>query len=342
MAYTTIDKPSSYFNTKLYTGTGSSLANTGIGFKPDFVWVKSRSDATDHALYDSNRGVQKDLISNSTATETTQTTGLTSFDSDGFTVGALAKLNTSSSTYISWNWLGSNTTSSNTSGTITSTVCVNQTNGFSIVKWTGNGTVGATVGHGLGVAPAMFIVKDRNVARSWVTYHKSIGNTGGIDLSATSGVTTGDYNYWNNTSPTSSVFSVSTYTNENASNYVTYCFAETKGFSKFNSFTGNSSTDGVFNYTGFKPAYVMIRNLSNGYRWCTFDNKRNTYNVAPTFTYLEGNFAEATTTGLDFLSNGFKLRDSGASFNGSGSTYIYWAFAENPFVSSKGIPCTAR
>jgi len=344
MAYTTIDKPSSYFNTKLYTGTGSSLANTGVGFQPDWVWIKGRSGATDHGLYDAVRGVQKDLVSNATSAETTQTTGLTAFGSDGFTVGALAKLNTSSATYVAWNWLGANTTVSNTSGSITSTVSANTTSGFSIVSWTANGSA-STVGHGLGVAPSMIILKKRETAvDNWYVYHKSMGNTQYIYLDLTNAATT--YALWNNTTPTSSVFSLGTWSGTtNGSTFIAYCFAEVKGYSKFGSYTGNGSADGTFVYTGFKPAFIIAREYERASSWAIVDNKRNTYNLAGLGLIANGSGAEYTPESsgypIDFLSNGFKWRQLGQP-NASGYKSIYMAFAENPFVSSKGIPTCAR
>jgi len=340
MAFATIDKGSKYFNTVLYTGTGASLANTGVGFQPDWVWIKGRSGATDHALYDAVRGVQKDLVSNATSAETTQTTGLTAFGTDGFTIGALAKLNTSAATYCSWNWLANGTGVSNTSGTITSTVSANTTAGFSIVSYTGAGVV-ATIGHGLGVVPNMIILKCRATTSTWAVYHSSLGATKFLRLEGTgaSGTETG---WWNNTAPDSDKFTIGT--NPASGTTVAYCFAEVKGYSKFGSYTGNSSADGTFVYTGFKPAFIMIKNTNYGpgTDWYVFDNKRNTYNVEN--LYLSPNLSAAEATGVetDFLSNGFKLRHSSTAMNNSSYTYIYMAFAENPFVSSKGIPVTAR
>jgi hypothetical protein len=344
MAYTTIDKGSSYFNTVLYTGTGSSLANTGVGFKPDLVWIKGRSGATDHGLYDAVRGVQKDLVSNATSAETTQTTGLTAFGSDGFTVGALAKLNTSAATYVAWNWLGANTTVSNTSGSITSTVSANTTSGFSIVSYTSNALSSGTIGHGLGVAPSMIIVKLRGSTSSWAVYHKSLGATKYMFLNATDASAT-NVAYWNNTEPTSTLFSVgnSTSTNNNpATTEIAYCFAEVKGYSKFGSYIGNGSADGLFVYTGFKPAFVMVKRTTVGGIWWLTDNKRSPSNVVSLATYVQGTTGDDAGTFWDMNSNGFKIRDSGTQTNESGTTFIYMAFAENPFVSSKGIPCTAR
>jgi len=343
MAFATINKGASYFNTITYTGTGATNSLTGVNFQPDWVWIKSRSAATDHGLYDAVRGVQKDLASNLTTAETTQTTGLTAFGSDGFTVGALAKLNTSAATYVAWNWLAANSTTSNTNGTITSTVSANTTSGFSIVSYTGTGSA-ATVGHGLGVAPAMYIIKSRTgTAEPWFVYHKSIGNTGGVLLNSTNAQVTSS-TWFNNTSPTSSVFSIGSNSGVSGSGntHIAYCFAEVKGYSAFGSYTGNGSTDGTFVYTGFKPAFIIVKRTTAGGIWWLTDNKRSIYNVVSLATYVQGTTGDDPGTFWDINSNGFKMRDSGTQTNASGVTFIYMAFAENPFVLTDGTPVTAR
>ena len=346
MAYTTINKPNQYFNTLLYTGNNSSGNSiTGVGFQPDWVWIKRRSgDDNDNVLFDSVRGATKRLISNATSAETTNTDTLSAFNTDGFTVNINDTVN-ASSPYVAWNWLASNTTTSNTAGTITSTVSANTTSGFSIVSYTGNGTNGANIGHGLGVAPKMIIVKRRNGdPEDWNVYHASIGNTKRILLNSSAAEETNAV--WFNTTPTSTLFSVSGIgsINENTGTYIAYCFSEIKGYSKFGSYTGNGSTDGTFVYTGFKPAWVMVKQSSGANGWVIKDNKRLGYN--PTFYTLRANLNYAETTdsaeSVDYLSNGFKLRNTDSNNNGSGSTYIYMAFAENPFVSSTQIPTTAR
>jgi hypothetical protein len=352
MAYTVVDKGSKYFDTSLYTGTGSSQSISNLNFQPDFTWIKGRSGATDHALYDNVRGVQKDLVSNATSAETTQTTGLTAFGSTGFTIGALAKLNTSSATYCSWNWLGANTTVSNTSGSITSTVSANTTSGFSIVSWTGTGANG-TVGHGLGTTPAMIITKARSAFGSdawYVVHQKSWGNDGnGLVLNNTAGI----YNRVTDLAGTgitawsSSTFTINqgsaSFLNNTSIPYIGYCFAEVKGFSKFGSYIGNGNANGTFVYTGFKPAFIIIKRNEAGYDWHMHDNKRDTSNVVKNRMSPNDVYAESTNIDLmDFTSNGFKLRTTTASWNGSGATWIYMAFAESPIVSSKGIPTTAR
>jgi hypothetical protein len=322
-----------YFNPVLYTGTGASLGVTGVGFQPDLVWVKSRSAATDHAWYDAVRGVQKQIESNNTGAETTETTGLTAFGSDGFTTGALAQMNTSSATYVAWNWKANGAGSSNTSGSITSTVSANTTSRFSVVTFTGTGA-NATIGHGLGVVPSMIIVKSRTVVQSWIVYHASLGNTSAMLLSSNA---SSDANivYWNNTSPTSTVFSLgtNTATNQNGSSNVAYCFAEVAGYSKFGSYTGNGSTDGPFVFTGMRPAYVMIKRTDSASDWYIWDTKRDTYNVVTNTLLADTSGAETSATSIDDLSNGFKCR-SATVVNASGGTYIYMAFAESPFKYS--------
>ena len=343
MAYTTIKKPSDYFNTKLYTGDATDDRSiTGVGFQPDFSWVKRRDSAGSHRLKDSIRGATKTLISNSTNAESTEANVFQAFESDGFQLGSDSALNASGGTYASWNWLASNTTASNTDGSITSTVSANTTSGFSIVTYTGTGA-NATVGHGLGVAPKMIIVKRLETADNWEVYHESLGNGTAIrlNLNEASFSTSGR---WNNTSPTSSVFSLGTATVINASgeNYIAYCFAEKKGFSKFGSYTGNGSTDGTFVYTGMRPAFVMIKRTDTANVWHMIDNKRNTFNTVDKVLFAEDSSAEATSGSnqVDFLSNGFKARNSGSQINASGGTYIYMAFAEEPLVGDN--PCTAR
>ena len=347
MAYTTINKSSDYFNTKLYTGNGSTQSITGVNFQPDMVWIKSRSLANGHTVWDNIRGVTNWLTPNNTNAEATYSGGLTSFDSDGFSIGDGGDINTSSATQVSWNWLASNTTASNTDGSITSTVSANTTSGFSIVSYTGNGTAGATIGHGLGSIPQVVITKETNGTAWWGGYFAPLGNTKSIYLNQTNSADT-SVQFWNNTSPTSSVFTVGNNSISNravgGSTYIAYCFAEKKGFSKFGSYIGNGSADGTFVYTGFKPAWVMVKRSNNTQGWYMLDNKRNTFN--PEDKYLEANDAdaEATFTFCDFLSNGFKARvdNTGTGFNFSGDTYIYMAFAENPLVGTNNTPATAR
>jgi len=343
MAYTTIDKPTDYFNTVTYTGTGSTQSITGVGFQPDWIWGKGRTLAGyNHGLVDSVRGVSKLIYSNLTEAEETYSTGVTSFDSDGFSVGSGNVFNNGSNTYVAWNWLASNTTTSNTDGSITSTVSANTTSGFSIVSYTSTGS-NATVGHGLGVAPSMMIFKRRSGdTENWPVYHKDMGATHIMLLNATD-AKSDTATRFNDTEPTSSVFSLGTSgdTNGGTSPFIAYCFAEKKGFSKFGSYTGNGSTEGSFIYTGFSPSFVMLKRTNTTGSWTMYDNKRHTYNPNGEYLLANSNGASVDFDNVDFLSNGFKLRD--ASFNnGSGDTIIYMCFASNPFVTSTGIPTTAR
>jgi hypothetical protein len=330
---TTATQAGKFFNAVTYTGTGSSLGVTGVGFQPDWVWVKSRSAATDHGLYDAVRGVQKQLESNGTGAETTETTGITAFGSDGFTTGALAQLNTSSATYVAWNWKANGSGSSNTAGSITSTVSASTTSGFSVVTYTGTGA-NATVGHGLGVAPAMVIYKNRTSSSTWIVYHTSISPTN--LLTFTSGAQQNLPAYFNSLAATSSVLNIGSNSDMNASgaNQLAYCFAPIAGYSAFGSYTGNGSTDGPFVFTGMRPAYLMIKRSSAIEGWYIYDVARGTYNVIGPYLLTESSAAEASGTIVDFLSNGFKIRESGNGNNASGSTYIYMAFASNPFKYS--------
>jgi hypothetical protein len=326
---------SSFFAPVLYTGTGATLSVTGVGFQPDWVWIKSRSAATDHALYDAVRGVQKQLESNTTTAETTETTGLTAFGSDGFTTGALAQMNTSAATYVAWNWkAGNNAGASNSAGSITSTVSANTTSGFSIVTYTGTGA-NATVGHGLGVAPAMVFYKRRSTGSTWIVYHASISPTNLLVLNES----TAQQNipaYFNSLATTSSVLNIGSNSDMNASagTYVAYCFAPIAGYSAFGSYTGNGSTDGPFVFTGFRPAFIITKRTDSTSDWQLMDTSRSTYNVASTALFPNTTDADTSGYSKDFLSNGFKIRDSGASLNASGGTYIYMAFASAPFKFS--------
>ena len=344
-----IDKPSKYFNTVLYTGNGSTQSITGVGFKPDLVWLKQRSASTYfHRLQDAVRGAGKTIFSNSTNAEGDFGTGtdgsIRTFDTDGFSIGSEAGTNTNAVTHVAWNWLGANTTVSNTAGSITSTVSANTTSGFSIVSYTGNGTNGATVGHGLGAVPKIIIYKERSEARNWYVFTSVIdGSYDNLYLNLTDAKTDRTI-----TLPTSSLFSLSTSNEHNASSqtYIAYCFAEVKGYSKFGSYTGNGSDDGTFVYTGFKPAFVLVKRTDSTGYWYLWDSARRTYNYNGSTLFPNDTSAESSYTPsnpvVDFLSNGFKLRGSYPEVNASGGTIIYMAFAENPFVSSKGIPTTAR
>jgi hypothetical protein len=333
MAYTTIKKPSDYFNTKLYTGNGSTQSITGVGFQPDMTWVKSRSSGAWHNLLDAVRGATKRLQVNSDGAESTETNSLTSFDSDGFTVGSSGDVNGSGNSTVAWNWKANGAGSANTDGTISSTVSANTTSGFSIVKWTGTGSSG-TIGHGLGVAPKVVIVKRYSASADWVYYTSTIdGSMDYLYLNLTNAkVDSG------NPVPTSSVFQKS---DTNGETQIAYCFAEKTGYSKFGSYVGNGNADGTFIYTGFKPAFFLIKNTEDGTDdWQIMDNKRNGYN--PQNNILQPNLsdAEGSSTRVDFLSNGVKINSSSAFINGSGEKIIYMAFAEQPLIGDN--PATAR
>jgi hypothetical protein len=352
----TIPNGATQFAATTYTGTGSAqtVVNTGnnplvapfsnnpnaVALQPDFVWVKGRSGATDHALYDSVRGTTKQLESNDTAAETTEATGLTAFGSSGFTVGALAQMNTNAATYVAWQWKAGGAAVTNTSGSISSQVSANPSAGFSVVTWTVPASGAYTVGHGLGIAPSMIIMKDKtNGTTSWITYHKSISTTTALYLILNStGGTASSAGIWGSALPTSTVFGNTVAVGTLATDaVVAYCFSEIAGFSKFGSYTGNNSaTDGTFVYLGFKPRFLIIKSTSAGTSWVMVDSSRNTYNLSDTSLYSESANSESTigtVNDIDFLSNGFKLRNNTGFVNAS-QTYIYAAFAENPFKNA--------
>ena len=347
MAYISF-QPKDYFNTVQWTGNASTNAITGVGFRPDWVWGKSHTSGYSHQLYDAVRGATEVIRTNGTNSETLST-GLTSFDSDGFTLGSNTNINASGHTVTGWNWKANGSGSSNTDGTITTTyTSASATSGFSVCQYTGTGA-NATVGHGMGVAPKMVIVKQTNTTRDWAVYHKysnpdGTGSQYYLHLN-NSDPRASNSAFWNNTDPTSSVFHLGSNHNVNGSGgtYIAYCFADIQGYSKFGSYTGNGNADGAFIYTGFKPAFVIIKGSSNTENWHMYDNKRDTFN--PTDQALQPNTSSAEfteTNVLDFLSNGFKLRVTGGGHNGSGVSYIYMAFAEAPLVSSNGVPAVAR
>ena len=344
MAYTTINKSSEHFNTKLYTGNGSTQSITGVGFQPDWTWIKSRTTNGYHNVFDAVRGATKRIFTNDTQVEATTSTTLTSFDSDGFSLGSNGDVNGNSQSQVAWNWKANGAGSSNTDGSITSTVSANTTSGFSIVSYTGTGSV-ATVGHGLGAVPKMIFFKDRETSVDWGVYAEAIGNGNELYLSTTDS-SGANSNAFNSTSPTSSVFTIGTSSRYNPSSksVIAYCFAEKTGYSKFGSYIGNQNNDGTFVYLGFKPAFVMVKRSSDTGNWQMFDNKRIGYNPLNYFLYPNLNNAEDTSNSqwLDLHSNGFKLRNTGTDTNRSGHTYIYMAFAEAPLVGSNNVPCTAR
>jgi hypothetical protein len=344
MSYTTIDKPTDYFNTVTYSGNGSTQSITGVGFQPDMLWGKNRSSVTNHELTDVVRGINQRLKPNDTDADQTNTNTFTSFDSDGFSLGTDADVNASGANHVVWSWKAGGSASSNTDGSITSSVSANTTAGFSIVSYTGTGS-SATVGTGLNAVPKMVITRNRDTATNWCVYSSEVGNTKALFLNLNNASDTATQ-YWNDTTPTSSVFSVGTNTGTNKSGdgFVAYCFAEKKGYSKIGKYTGNGNADGTFVYTGFKPALVIIKNYSrSSENWNLIDNKRDGFNGSN--ENLAPNLSGAESSGnnrWDILSNGFKCRDTNNEVNGSGDTYVFMAFAESPFVNSNGVPNNAR
>jgi len=352
MAYTTIDDPEAYFQTKLYTGDGSTQSITFDGdtdMQPDLVWIKNRDQTDSHCLFDAVRGAAEVIHPDTYGAETTDADTLTSFDSDGFALGADDKVNTDTEAYVAWCWkAGAGSGSSNEDGSInTTSTSVSTTAGFSISTYTGTGS-NATVGHGLGVAPKIVIVKQRDpsVSRNWHLWHGDIPSmsSGYITLNNNDGYVD-NFTPWNGDT-TSTTFAIGTNTNcnEDTGSYVAYCFIEKQGFFKAGIYTGNGDADGPFVYTGFKPAFVMCKQTSSsGQDWFILDNKREnsfnpiTYRIQPSTNSADGNGQNH-----DLLSNGFKHRVSGVFANESGETYIYMAFAEAPFVNSNGVPCNAR
>ena len=346
MSYTNgLDKPSDYFNTLLYTGNGSNRNITGVGFQPDWTWIKCRSASDNHILTDAVRGANKQIFTNSTGAELSGTTSLTAFGSDGFSLGTDSGSNGNGRTFASWNWKAGGSASSNSNGSITSSVSANQDAGFSIVKWSGNGSA-STIGHGLGSAPSCIITKSLGGTTSWGFYHQSIGNTKILFFNET-GTGGTHIAYWNNTSPTSSVFTVGSDSavNHSGNDMIAYCFAEKKGYSKFGSYVGNGSTNGSYIHLGFTPAWVLIKKTNTTENWLILDTKRGAYNFVDEFLQPNNSNAEQNHNiagGIDVLSNGIKMRHGDGTINASGGSYIFMAFAENPFTTSTGIPATAK
>ena len=356
MAYTTIDDPSAYFHSQLYTGDGASTnaitndANAG-DFQPDWIWIKRRDGADNHHVFDTSRGITKELNTNGTGSEGSGTNLVKSSDTDGFTLGDNGGVNGSSETYVAWQWKanGGTTTTNDASstgvGTIDSVYQANTTAGFSIVTHTGSGSAG-NIAHGLGVAPEWVLTKNRSQAASWANYHVSVGNAYYLELDTTDAKETAS-SVWGDTTPSSTTFRVggaNTKNNSSSDNFVSYCFTPIQGYSKFGSFTGNGNADGPFVYTGFKPAWLMIKETVSGGGWGMWDNKRTPTNTMKIRLLANSNAADDTSNdnSVDFLSNGFKMRTTSGGFNQNSTEIIYMAFAEHPFVSSKGVPTTAR
>ena len=339
MAFTTVNKSTDYFNTKLWTGTGSELAITGINHQPDMVWVKRR-EVKDHNLYDAVRGATKPIYPNDTSGEDTDAQSLKSFDSDGFTLGTATNVNASGGTYVSWNWkAGGGAGSANNDGSInTTSTSVNTAAGISISKFTATGSA-ATIGHGLGVAPKWIMVKRTDGSAAWQVYHAGIGATKYLELNE-SQTENAASNRWNDTAPTSTVFSIGSEWGSSQT-LVAYAFAEKPGFSKFAYWKGNNNANGTFIYTGFKPAFFISKGANVGQNWFMYDNKRSPINTVNKYVYADGNNAETTGSNVDFLSNGIKIRTTSAGLNGN-NTYCGIIFAEAPLVGSNNVPVTAR
>ena len=339
---------SEYFNTVLYNGNGSTQSITGVGFQPDWVWLKSRNNSYHNYVFDVIRGTGEQLYTNLTNEEFTSSGTLTSFDTDGFSLGnsANADINNSGATFVAWNWLagGSVSADNNTDGTITSTVSANPTAGFSIVSYVGNNTAGATIGHGLGVKPDFIVVKDRDGAPGWQVYHSGVGATKYLRLDNNNGATT-QTNRWNDTEPTATVFSVGNAAGTNGNsgdNYIAYCFAEVENYSRIGSYTGNGDNTGAgpFVWCGFKPAFIVMKSSSASDNWRMYDDKRLGYNPDASVLYPNLGNQESVSDHVDIFSNGFKLRSN--NNNSDGVTYIFFAFASNPFGGDGVSPATAR
>ena len=362
MAYTEIDDPSVYFQIKLYTAADAYTFDGNSDMQPDWMWIKERNGTNEHNLFDSVRGTTKRLETSTTAAEQTSSTTLTAFGSDGFTVGNNPGTGQNGSNYAAWGWKAGTSVSGNTTGSGTAkayTGSVNTDSGFSIIKYIGNGAAGHTIPHHLGAVPKMMIIKRIDAVGgsagldAWMIYHQALGNTNRLIF--TDAATDAEVGYFNNTTPTSSVFTLGV---NNAGNntdygYIAYSFAEKQGYSKFGSYTGNDNANGPFVYLGFKPAWIMIKRTDtentssnmNGSHWVMLDNKRDTINTAGAAHALTANRKDAedtsNLTNVDFLSNGFKFRGGADAVNAS-AAYVFMAFAENPFVTSTGIPATAR
>ena len=359
MAYTTINKSSEHFNTKLYTGNGGTQALTGLGFEPSFTWIKQRDNGVySNALFDAVRGVGKMLVSDTTATNGNQTNGVTAFGSDGFTVGDFSAGNYNARKYVSWNWKANGAGSSNTTGSLTSTVSANTTSGFSIVQWTGNRSQTQTIGHGLGSIPKMIIIKNISVTQGWTVYSSEINANQRLVLNsnATEGTCTACFA---NTRPTNTVFTVGddADTNGTGNTMIAYCFSDVQGYQKIGSYTGNNPAGGSntqFVYTGFTPKLVMFKEMSGAGNWNIYDLNRNysltenNYNIRAARLAWNENSEESSFTddhGIDILSNGFVIRDNSNDFytvNANNETYMYYAVAETPLVGSNNVPATAK
>jgi len=349
-AYTTIDDPEAHFQVNTYTGDGNDNRDLVLpgdtDMQPDMIWTKNRDTTDPHTIVDAVRGGGETIYPNDSGGEDTHGLGLTAFNSDGYRVRTGANWNTNTEDYVAWCWKANGSGSSDTNGTINSTATsANTTAGFSIVTYTGDGNAGATIGHGLGAVPDLMINKSRSDADNWTTFHNTLGNGKFLKLDTSAAVTT-ETTIWNDTSPTSTVFSVGSHdrVNESGDSFVTYLWTGIQGYSKVGgSYVGNGSADGPFVYLGFRPAFLMTKRTDSTNGWRIRDNKRDPINPAQTRLYADtADTEQANDNDIDWLANGFKLRETGAGENASGGEYIYMAFAEAPFVNSSGVPCNAR
>ena len=345
-AYTAVDDARLFFNPLLHTGNGSELVVSGVGFSPDLTWIKNRTNVDFHVLTDTVRGATNYLKSNDTTAETTNSEGLKSWQSDGYTLGTQNQVNEVSANFVGWNWKAG-TTAVPSGGTITPSACsFSATSGFGIYKYTGNGVSGATIAHGLGEVPTMMFVKRTDAGTlNWMNYNPYVGNDRALFLNLTNAPDVSG-TYWNSVTPTSTLFTLGNAvgTNNSTDIYVAYVWTDIKGYSKFGQYTGNGNADGQFVYTGFKPAFVMVKKSAvAGTNWYMFDNKRGGYNGADYWLYANTTNSENAGGGnIDLLSNGFKFRSSEGDINANGVTYIYMTFADNPLVNSESVPGTSR
>jgi hypothetical protein len=344
--YTTINDGSAYFQTALYTGTGNAqtITNTGnANLQPDWVWTKNRSAAQNHCVTDTNRGLNKVIFPDVNDLQSTVTL-VSSMNTDGFTISNNALVSTNGNNYVGWQWKANGgTTVTNNDGSHTSTVQANPTAGFSIVTYTGTGS-GFTLGHGLGAAPEIIINKGLSDNHGWIVgaTADSANLSKVLILNDTDVSTTATANF--NAAPTSSVYTIGTAggVNNNGQDYISYLFRSIQGYSKIGVYYGNGGSDGTFIYTGFKPRFFILKGTGNISSWCMYDTARDPINRASQKIWANENNAEQSTGAMDFLSNGIKMRTSDNDFNGSGNPYLYMAFADNPFVTSDGVPTTAK
>ena len=359
MAYTTIDDPSEYFHTQLYTGNGSSglsitnNANAG-DLQPDLLWISPRSNGDNNVIWDSSRTSAKRVKVNSSDAEDSDSTALVTFESDGFDLDTTdTNFNGSSRTYVAWQWkINGGTTASNTEGSETTTIQVNNTAGFSIVQYTGDASTSSSNngGHGLDVAPDFVFLKCRGQSEAWFAWHEALGTSYYLNLDSTSAKISNNSHSWDGSIPSATTIPIrgsGTQVNGSGESYIAYCFSPIQGFSKFGYYDGDGSQDGAYVHLGFKPAFLMVKGFAGTDDWIMMDNKRSGYNSENEYLDANNNSAESDGGGnIDFLSNGFKIRSSFSSLNwSSGSSdgsYLYVAFAEHPFVTSTGVPCTAR